>query len=147
MLFTAGGNRGVGGPFLRRVPVQAAFNGTVATQRIIINLARIPLPVLRDRYDLTEQKFSLCRVDSAVLTRNINRWKLWRSTAGKNAMESDYAKIGTVFEKRLQRLPLVEGGERLLNCPVTTDLSTANASRDSCFREKRLINFISWPHT
>lgn len=79
MLFTAGGNRGVGGPFLRRVPVQAAFNGTVATQRIIINLARIPLPVLRDRYDLTEQKFSLCRVDSAVLTRNINRWKLWRS--------------------------------------------------------------------
>lgn len=62
-------------------------------------------------------------------------------------MESDYAKIGTVFEKRLQRLPLVEGGERLLNCPVTTDLSTANASRDSCFREKRLINFISWPHT
>lgn len=88
MLFTAGGNRGVGGgPFLRRVPVQAAFNGTVATQRIIINLARIPLPVLRDRYDLTEQKFSLCRVDSAVLTRNINRWKLWRSIQASDGRE------------------------------------------------------------
>lgn len=65
-------------------------------------------------------------------------------------MESDYAKIGTVFEKRLQRLPLVEGGERLLNCPVTTDLSTANASRDKGIRvsaRRDLINFISWPHT
>lgn len=32
---------------------------TVATQRIVIKLACIPLPVLRDRYDLTEQKFPL----------------------------------------------------------------------------------------
>lgn len=131
-------------PFLRRVPVQAAFNGTVATQRIVIKLACIPLPVLRDRYDLTEQKFPLSLSLShgfAVLTRNINRWKLWRSIQVSDGREKHSLNgkwlCRTVFEKRVfqrfARLPSVDSGggegvsipDRLLNCPVTIDLSTA----------------------
>lgn len=134
-------------PFLRRVPVQAAFNGncgdaTHSNKACLYPATRVTGSLRSNRAKIPSLSLSLSH-GFAVLTRNINRWKLWRSIQVSDGREKLSLNgkwlCRTVFEKRVPlfqrfaRLPSVDSGggegvsipDRLLNCPVTIDLSTA----------------------
>lgn len=105
--------------FLRRVPVQAAFNGTVATQRIIINFAARVTGSLRSNRAKILSVAWIPLHGSAVLTRNINRWKLWRSIQVSDGRE----KRGSFSRNSFARLRLVDSGRAFpLRVPIVCSI-------------------------
>lgn len=87
--------------FLRRVPVQAAFNGTVATQRIIINLAARVTGSLRSNRAKILSVAWIPLHGSAVLTEEYKSME----TVAIDTGERRQGKTRIVLEKQFRASP------------------------------------------
>lgn len=104
--------------FLRRVPVQAAFNGTVATQRIIINLAARVTGSLRSNRAKILSVAWIPLHGSAVLTEEYKSME----TVAIDTGERRQGKTRIILEKQF-RLRSVDSGRAFpLRVPIVCSI-------------------------
>lgn len=104
--------------FLRRVPVQAAFNGTVATQRIIINLAARVTGSLRSNRAKILSVAWIPLHGSAVLTEEYKSME----TVAIDTGERRQGKTRIILEKQF-RLRSVDSGRAFpLRIPIVCSI-------------------------